>query len=152
MKEIRHAKYKDLEHILRFQQYMAKETEGLELDNDVLFEGIEAVFEDPMKGVYYVAVNEFDEPIACLLTTPEWSEWRNGTVLWIQSVYVIKNFRGQGVFRRMYEHLKQMVIDDDELKGLRLYVEKENVAAQKVYKALGMQDEHYHFYEWMKDF
>jgi len=24
-----------------------------------------------------------------LLTTFEWSDWRNGTILWIQSVYVL---------------------------------------------------------------
>lgn len=131
---------------------MAHETEDLDLDRDALYKGIAAVFEDPNKGIYYVAVNEKDEVVGCLLTTPEWSEWRNGTVVWIQSVYVRKKFRGQGVFKKMYNFLKEMVEADEQLKGLRLYVEKENVAAQKVYTALGMKDEHYHFFEWMKEF
>ncbi|MTI22491.1 GNAT family N-acetyltransferase [Fulvivirga sp. RKSG066] len=152
MIKIRPGKFRELETILDFQMKMAEETEGIKLDRDTLFSGIEAVFEDPGKGHYYMAVNENDEAIACLLTTPEWSEWRNGTVLWIQSVYVEKEYRGQGVFKQMYQYLQKMVNEDDEYMGLRLYVEVENVAAQKVYKGLGMKDDHYQFFEWMKNF
>lgn len=148
---VRAAKYKELETIVNFQLKMARETEGLELDQKQLKKGVEAVFEDFNKGIYYIA-EDSDRIVACLLTTPEWSEWRNGTVLWIQSVYVVEDYRGQGVFRSMYEHIKQMVEHDDDLKGIRLYVEKNNLSAQNVYKAIGMNGDHYQFFEWMKTF
>jgi len=152
MIHIRTAKFRELETIVDFQHKMAWETEKLELNKEIVFKGVEAVFEDKSKGTYYVAVNEDEKVLGCLLTTPEWSEWRNGTVLWIQSVFVEKEHRGKGIYRQMYEYLKEHVEADEDLMGLRLYVEKENKAAQKVYTKLGMSCDHYDFYEWMKDF
>lgn len=152
MIKMRPARITDLEIIINFQQQMALETEGLNLDPDTLWQGATAIFEDPAKGTYYVGINDNEEVISCLLTTTEWSEWRNGTVLWIQSVFVKEAYRRQGVYKTMYLALKEMVEQDHSLMGLRLYVEKENVKAQQVYKALGMTDEHYYFFEWMKQF
>ncbi|MBL3654650.1 GNAT family N-acetyltransferase [Fulvivirga sediminis] len=137
--------------IIDYQKKMAWQTEELELDDDTLQKGVTAVFNDPTKGQYYVAIHN-EEVIGCLLVTPEWSEWRNGTVLWIQSVYVSKDFRKQGVFKQMYNYLKAQVIADEKLMGLRLYVEKTNLPAQKVYEAIGMNGDHYQFFEWMKTF
>lgn len=147
--QYRKAKFKELETIVDFQILMARETEALELDKEKLMAGVEAVFEDPGKGTYYVAV-EGEEVIACLLITPEWSEWRNGTVWWIQSVYVIKEHRGKGIFKGLYQYIKEMVEEDETLKGIRLYVETENKKAQAVYEKIGMNGEHYKLYEWLK--
>ena len=88
--------------------------------------------------------------MGCLLTIPEWSDWRNGTVLWIHSVYVAPEFRKRGVFQTLYSHLKDNVAHSTDLRGLRLYVDKTNSVAQKVYSELGMNNQHYHLYEWMK--
>ncbi|UII28145.1 GNAT family N-acetyltransferase [Fulvivirga maritima] len=151
MINIQRADSSHIDTIIDFQKKMAWQTEELELDTDTLQKGVSAVFDDPTKGQYYVAINE-EEVIGCLLVTPEWSEWRNGTVLWIQSVYVIKEYRKQGVFKQMYNYLKAKVIADEKLMGLRLYVEKTNLPAQKVYEAIGMNGDHYHFFEWMKTF
>lgn len=152
MIKIRPAKFKELETIREFQALMAQETEGITLDREVLFQGVEAVFEDPAKGTYYVALNEDEKVVACLMTTPEFSEWRNGTVIWIQSVYVTKEYRKQGVFKQMYNYLKHMVNNDPDLMGIRLYVEIHNMPAQRAYINLGMTSEHYKMYEWMQDF
>lgn len=132
-----------------FQQKMALETEGLELDSQVLKSGVEAVFADEAKGKYYIAEKD-GEVVASLLITPEWSDWRTGWVWWIQSVYVVPAHRKRGVFKTMYTFLKNKVQNDQDLRGLRLYVEKNNQSAQSVYKALGMTDEHYDMYEWFK--
>ncbi|MBL6446225.1 GNAT family N-acetyltransferase [Fulvivirga sp. 29W222] len=148
---IRPAKYKERKIIVDFQKKMASETEDLQLDEKQLKKGVEAVFEDFNKGIYYVAEDN-NKVVACLLTTPEWSEWRNGTVVWIQSVYVRKDYRGKGIFKTMYNFIKQMVEREDDLKGIRLYVEKTNLSAQKVYQAIGMNGDHYQFFEWMKSF
>ena len=149
MINIRLARPEEVGIIVDFQVKMAMETEDLLLDADDLMPGAEAIFKDKNKGVYYVATDQ-DLVVGCLLTTYEWSEWRNGTVLWIQSVYVLKDYRGKKVFRQMYDHIQQMVLSDDTLKGIRLYVEKDNLKAQQVYTALGMNGEHYRMFEWIK--
>ncbi len=93
--------------------------------------GVHAIFDDPHKGAYWIAELDGDV-VGCLLTVPEWSDWRNGTVLWIHSVYVIPRARRRGVFRMMYETLKTTVEQSADLRGLRLYVEQENERAQKL--------------------
>ena len=145
--EIRKAKPSELATLVSFQQKMAQETENLELNQDILNKGVKAVFDDQNKGIYYVAV-ENNEVIASLMITFEWSDWRNGQVYWIQSVYVLPAHRGKGVYKQMYLHLKKVVDETPGILGLRLYVEKDNLNAQKVYSKLGMDGEHYKMFEW----
>jgi GNAT superfamily N-acetyltransferase len=139
----------DIESIVDFQFKMAKETEDMELDINKLSKGVAAVYNDPTKGIYYVAEWE-NKVVASLLTTYEWSDWRNGQVLWIQSVYVLPDYRGKKVYKQMYQFLKEMVENDPNLLGLRLYVEKNNAIAHKVYEKCGMDGEHYGIFEWLK--
>jgi GNAT superfamily N-acetyltransferase len=139
----------DLECIANFQVSMALETENLKLDPDIVKLGVKAVFDDPKKGKYLVASKD-GATIASLLIMPEWSDWRNGTVYWIHSVYVTPEFRGQKIYSHMYKFLKEMVKNDGSIKGLRLYVDKTNLTAQKVYEALGMTKEHYDLYEYLE--
>jgi len=68
----------------------------------------------------------------------------------IQTFYVLPEFRKKGVFARMYDFVKEMVVSSDQYMGLRLYVEKDNLSAQKVYNKMGMDGEHYKMFEWMK--
>ena len=146
---IRRGRPEDLETIVSFQLRMALETEGLMLDRDTVIQGVRAVFEDPSKGEYWVADRD-GQIVGGLLTVPEWSDWRNGTVLWIHSVYVVPKMRQQGVFKRLYMTLKKRVETSSDLCGLRLYVDKQNGGAQKVYEAMGMDGAHYRLYEWLK--
>ncbi len=146
---IRQGGVKDIEVIVDFQLRMAKETEDLALDGDILGRAVKAVFEDKSRGTYYIA-QENGRAVGMLLTIPEWSDWRNGTVLWIHSLYVIPEARKKGVFTKLYEYLRQRVENSDEFMGLRLYVDKKNAGAQKVYESLGMNRDHYLMYEWFK--
>lgn len=152
---IRKAQPEDIAFIIDSQIKMAKETEGMELDPSTVAKGVAAVFGDTVMGDYFVACEsvgsdaETQKPVACLLTLMEWSDWRNGNVIWIHSVYVLPEYRGQGVFPKMYEYLKQMV-QASNFRGLRLYVDHTNQKAQRVYQKLGMTNEHYELYEWMK--
>ncbi|MBI1768513.1 MAG: GNAT family N-acetyltransferase [Bacteroidetes bacterium] len=146
---VREANEKDIPHLLDFQSKMALETENITLDTGSLTFGVNRLFKDPTKGRYYVA-EENDKVIGCLMTTYEWSDWRNGTVLWIQSVYVPKDHRGKGVYKSLYEHIKQIVNEDPDLRGIRLYVDKSNHDAKQVYSNLKMNGEHYEVFEWMK--
>jgi ribosomal protein S18 acetylase RimI-like enzyme len=148
-REIRPALPADAPAIADFQLRMARETEDLELERDTVNRGVEAIFADPAKGTYWIA-ERGGRIVGCLLTTYEWSDWRNGTVLWIQSLYVPPEERGRGVYRALYEHLKRRVELDPSLKGIRLYVDRRNDLAQQVYARLGMTREHYDLFEWMK--
>jgi GNAT superfamily N-acetyltransferase len=147
--KVRPATATDAASITRFQQQMAKETEGITLDADIVGKGVSAVFEDPSKGIYYVLEVE-GQVIASLLITYEWSEWRNGQVWWIQSVYVERDFRGQGIFKQLYAYIQSLATSDENICGIRLYVDNTNAAAQKVYQSIGMNGDHYKVYEWMK--
>lgn len=147
--KIRPAVPADAATIARFQEQMAKETEGITLDAEVVGKGVNSIFGDSSRGIYYVLEVE-GRIIASLLITYEWSEWRNGQVWWIQSVYVEKDFRGQGIFKRLYAYIQSLAASDENICGIRLYVDNTNTAAQKVYQSIGMNGDHYKVYEWMK--
>lgn len=147
--KIRKAAEDDIPVIAGFQQKMAYETEKLDLDENVLLDGVGNVFKDPSKGFYLLAVDQ-GQVVGSMLLTPEWSDWRNSLFLWIQSLYVIPPYRKRGVFRMMYEHVRNMVLASGEYAGLKLYVDKENTPAQDVYRKVGMKDSHYNLFEWNK--
>ena len=147
--QFRDATPSDAAAIVDFQLAMARETEDIELDRPIVVRGVDAVFADPSLGRYFVA-EASGEVVASLLITYEWSDWRNGLVWWIQSVYVIPELRRRGVYAGLYSHVKAMVDAEPAIRGIRLYVDTRNVAAQQVYARLGMHGEHYKVFEWMK--
>lgn len=140
---------RDANFIIKAQIQMALETENYILKEENITKGVHEVFVDSHKGQYWVALVD-DSPVGSLLQTFEWSDWRARNVWWIQSVYILPEFRGQGIYSRMYEKLKQIVENDDTLAGLRLYVDKTNEKAHALYQKLGMNSSHYHLCEWMK--
>lgn len=146
---VRNAKSEDLISIIDFQLAMARETENIELERSTVEKGAAEVLKDTSKGQYYVA-EKHGKVIGSLLTTYEWSDWRNGTVLWIQSVFVSPEHRRKGVYRKLYEHVKNLVLEQPGLKGIRLYADKSNKGAHQVYEKLGMTPDHYITYEWLK--
>jgi GNAT superfamily N-acetyltransferase len=147
---VREATLNDKDFIIHAQLAMALETESMHLDKATVTKGVNAVFEDASKGRYFV-VEQKGKVLGALLTTYEWSDWRNGTVLWIHSLYVESESRGHGAFRAMYDYLYEFVEKSNgEYRGLRLYVDKRNKNAQAVYQKIGMSAEHYEMYEWLK--
>ena len=151
MVKIRNAKETDLKDIASFQVLMAKETEDLQLDEKTVYAGVKAVMDDPSKGRYFVAEAN-GQAVASLLITYEWSDWRNGNIFWIQSVYVLPEYRKQGIFRNLYLHVKALAEASTDIAGIRLYMELNNGRARKVYENMGMQNGHYEVFEWMKNF
>ena len=146
---IRPATQTDIPLLISFQQSLARETESVDLDPSILQQGMIRMFEDPTRGAYYVA--EVDGDIAgCHMLTYEWSDWRNGTVYWLQSVYVKAEYRKHGVFKAMFDKLMNTINTDPDIKGLRLYVDKSNGRAMQVYAAMGMNGDHYTVFELMK--
>ena len=145
----RGAERTDVGDILEFQIAMARETEDVTLDRETCRRGIEAVFAAPSRGRYFVAETG-GRVVASLLITYEWSDWRNGNVWWIQSVFVRPELRNQRIYGGLYEHVRGLATEDDSVKGVRLYVDRRNTRAQEVYRRCGMNGEHYLVYEWMK--
>ena len=135
---IRAARDHDLSLITEFNAQLATETEDKALDRDRLKRGVAALLADPPKGRYFVA--EVDgRVIGQLMHTTEWSDWRNGMIWWLGSVYVVPDHRRCGVFRRLYEHLSALAQADPEVVGIRLYVEHGNAAAHQVYSRCGLE-------------
>lgn len=144
---VRAARAEDLETLVDFNLKMADETEGKQLDPGTLRAGIVAVLPDGPAvavptGRYLVAVIN-RQVVGALMHTWEWSDWRNGVVWWLQSVYVEPGFRRRGVFRSLYEVLRDEALADATVVGLRLYVEHENEVAQATYRGLGMAQSGY---------
>ncbi|MBT8084571.1 MAG: GNAT family N-acetyltransferase [Woeseia sp.] len=134
---VRDADARDANTIVAFNSAIALETEGRELDPALIGAGVAAILKDPAKGRYWVAESD-SRIIGQIMVTNEWSDWRNGMMWWIQSVYVHSDFRRQGVFSNLYRHVESLARQDASVCGLRLYVEKDNLPAQQVYLALGM--------------
>ena len=149
-KYIRNAKPKDIETIAKYNIKMALETENKYLDKEIITAGVSSIINDSSKGIYWVMeMNKII--IGQLMVTYEWSDWRNGMMWWIQSVYVSKEHRRQGVYSKMYNNLLELAQLDSECCGIRLYVEKENKKAQKTYKKLGMKNAGYEIMEFNKN-
>jgi len=138
-----------LQLLLTFSKKMAWETEQMTLVPEIITKGVNSVFVNPSHGQYWVA-EDSGNVVASLLITFEWSDWRNSNVWWFQSVYVLPAYRRTGIFRSMYLYIKNEA-EKQGVAGLRLYVEITNIIAQKTYEILGMTDEHYTMYEWLKD-
>ncbi|MFM9905874.1 MAG: GNAT family N-acetyltransferase [Pyrinomonadaceae bacterium] len=143
---IRVASVADARSLVEFNQAMALETEGKQLDAEVLRAGVDAVFGDEKKGFYVVA--EIDGRIVGgLMVTYEWSDWRNAWFWWIQSVFIRPEARGQKIYTRLYDFVNEKAVERGNVCGFRLYVETQNLHAQQVYEAVGMNASHYLMYE-----
>jgi ribosomal protein S18 acetylase RimI-like enzyme len=143
--EIRPARPEDAGVIAAYNSAMALETEHKHLDPATLLAGVERAIAQPEGARYFLA--DVDGRVAGqLMITFEWSDWRNGMFWWIQSVYVPPEFRSRGIFKQLYQHVEELARQASAC-GLRLYVERENVRAQEVYRRLGMADAGYAVFE-----
>ena len=134
---IRDALPGDTETIAEFNSLLATETEGSRLPPGVAAAGAAAILEDSTKGRYWIA--EYDgRAVGQILVTYEWSDWRNGMLWWIQSVYVHESHRRKGVCAALYRHVESLASRQPDICGIRLYVERDNMPAQKAYSSLGM--------------
>ena len=147
MYTIRRATLDDLPVIVDWNIRLARETENMRLDRDTITHGVRAALSDENKALYFVA--EIDgQLVGMLMITYEWSDWRNGNIWWIQSLYVTPELRRRGVFHALYQHVHNLA-QSNNVKGLRLYVEQTNTIAQTTYEHVGMTNSHYLMFECM---
>jgi GNAT superfamily N-acetyltransferase len=142
---VRAARFDDLDALVAGNVALAEETEDVALEVNTLRDGIRALLEGRAPGKYWV-VERDGQVVGQLLITFEWSDWRNRLVWWIQSVYVVPEARGGGIFRGLYSAIRREALAAGA-GGLRLYVHNANLPAQKVYAALGMNGDHYRVFE-----
>jgi len=145
---IRLGRLADVERLVAFSQAMALETEGRRLDTDRLQRGTRALLNSTIHGFFLVAEqSQTNQVVGQLMITYEWSDWRNASFWWIQSVYVDPAWRRQGVFRNMHAQVIERAKADPGICGVRLYVESENRIAQEVYRKVGLKPSSYSVFE-----
>lgn len=143
---LRRARDKDADFLAAGNIALARETENKALPQSTVLEGVKTVLRHPNHGFYVIA--EIDhQPMGQLLVTYEWSDWRNGLFWWLQSVYILPQWRGQGLFRQLQDYVIQAAKDDPKVCGLRLYVERDNRRAKSIYTHLGWQTTSYEMLE-----
>jgi len=151
--EIRLAVRDDWPTIADFNCLLAEESEGKQLDRQHVEPGVRAILDDPRKGRYLVALAQVGPGqgriVGQMMHTYEWSDWRNGDIWWLQSVYVHPDFRRQGVFRALFDRLRSEAEADPTVVGLRLYVEEHNIHAHETYRKLGLNSGGYFVMERM---
>ena len=134
---VRDARPEDAAVLVAYNSAMAEETEGKSLDPDRIGPGVANLLADGSRGRYWVAESG-GKVVGQIMVTYEWSDWRNGNLWWIQSVYVHPDWRRKGVFSALYQHVESLAAAEPDTIGLRLYVEENNTRAQRTYSALGM--------------
>ncbi len=145
---VREATERDADRLAEFNSALARETEGQNLDPTVVRQGVRRALQLAPEVQYWVA-EQAGRTIGCLMVTREWSDWRNGWIAWLQSVYVIPEARGQGVFRSLLAAAIAAAQSSPDVVGMRLYVEQDNRSAQQVYRKSGFDDAGYRVYERM---
>ncbi len=143
----RPARPTDAEQIAVFNRQLAEETEGRMLDPDTVRRGVLRGLQQYPEVRYFVVEEAARGLIGQLMFTREWSDWRNGWMLWLQSVYIVRDCRGQGVFRTLLQTALDNLTAEDTVVGIRLYVDRSNTTARQVYEKLGFQDPGYDFLE-----
>jgi GNAT superfamily N-acetyltransferase len=136
--EIRLAVPDDWDVIADFNCRLAAETEGKTLVPSIIGAGVRGLLSNPHRGRYFVACLE-GKVVGQLMHTHEWSDWRNGEIWWLQSVYVHADHRRKGIFRALFKHLEKLAVESSDVVGLRLYAEGQNSRALDVYRTLGLE-------------
>ena len=142
----RPAGIEDAAVIADFNCRLARETENRELPAETVLRGVQRGLQQGDEVQYWVAEQRVDQTwrvVGQLMLTREWSDWRDGWMVWLQSVYVISDVRRQGVFRQLLDNVTQRLRQDDDVVVLRLYVEHDNLRAMETYRRLGFRDTGY---------
>ena len=142
---VRKADESDISTLIEYNRALADETENISLETGVLRLGIEKALD--LKDCHYFVAELDGKIVGQTMITSEWSDWRNGVMWWMQSVYVHPDYRKRGVFQSIFKYIETLAANDPEVKALRLYVMQDNHTGQSAYKNLGMKNSGYVVYE-----
>ena len=118
--KIRKASIYDIPILVNNNQELALETENIQLHRETLLAGVSNSLK--REDCHYFVAELNGEVVGQTMITYEWSDWRNGVMWWIQSVYVQPEHRKKGVFRSLFKHIEHLAKNYSDVKALRLYV------------------------------
>ncbi len=144
--QVRPARAADLEALVAGSIGVALESEGFRLDPAVVRRGVGRVLEEPARGRFFV-LEDGGRVVASLFVTYEWSDWHDAEYWWVQSAYVVPGRRGEGLFRRLYDGVREAARADGGVRSVRLYVESRNEAGLRTYRGLGMTETPYRIFD-----
>ncbi len=95
----------------------------------------EAVNNSPYVGCYLYLVDQI--PVGYMLLSYSFSAEAGGKVVWLEELYIKKQYRGQGIGHQFLKYLNDEVVKDKA--RVRLEVEPDNERALKLYKSQGFE-------------
>lgn len=143
---VRVARPGDEAALVRSTMGNAWETEGLKLDETLVRRATTKLLADPSKGLALVA-EEGGKVVASLYVTFEWSDWHDAWYWWIQSLYVVPEQRGQGIYTTLYKAVQDEARKRGDVRSIRLYVERHNEVGLRAYRGHGMTETPYLVFE-----
>ena len=147
MTMIRLATVDDSDAIAGFQIAMALETERQDPGSWLWFKRPWKLSLKTNRKGFYLVAQRGGEVCASLLITYEWSDWRN-SVLVVHPVGLrVARAPRAGDFPGVVPHRLYELAQEQDVMFIRLYVEVDNHAAQKVYESLGMKRMPYYMYD-----
>ena len=141
MESVAQLQLAELQHVAQITKSnveMALETEDKVLNSEIVDRAVKKLIESPVYGFYIVCL-ERESVAANLMVTYEYNYIKDITIFWFQSVYVYKEHRKKGLFRKMYQHVYNKA-KSENAHSLRLYVDIDNKDAMQVYSKMGMSD------------
>ena len=142
---VREANESDIPILINYNRALAYETESIVLDENILRLGIRKAL--ALKDCRYFVAELNSEIVGQSMITSEWSDWRNGVMWWIQSVYVNPDYRQRGIFQNILKYVENLVEKHPEVKGIRLYVKQDNKVGISTYESLGIKNSGYVIHE-----
>ena len=139
---VRRTEIAALKTLVSFAIFEAKEAEGLTKEPERVREGIRTALINDSVAMYWVLENDKSELIGNISVVKEWSDWNCAYYWWIQSMYILPEFRGRGLIEKLIEDIRAAARQERALE-LRLYVHKKNERAIKAYKKSGFSDSNY---------
>lgn len=148
---MRAARPSDIDALVASTLGNALESEGIRLDRRIATRGVRAILKDPHKGRFFVAECG-GKVVGSTYVTFEWSDWHAAWYWWIQSAFVAKAARGQGVWTALYEAVRVAAslakkADMGPVRSIRLYVESHNELGLRAYRGHGMKHCDYEVFE-----
>ncbi len=145
--KVRNAKLDDLDNLVEFIIAEADEAEGIAKPSDIVINGVKAGLEKPDIARYWIIENENGNPVGNVSVVKEWSDWNCAFYWWIQSMFLLPNYRGIGLMEALLKEVK-LAAENENAIELRLYVHKDNNRAIKAYKKAGFCNSDYNMMIW----